>query len=180
MLRPMAELHKIQKFLRTLLDLLAGPFAQIERESDVFQTIQGWQQVEKLEDEADLVAPDTREIVVGKFAKILAFDSNLAGCGPVEASDQVQERRLSRTGRSDNRDNLANLDIKTHVFQGNRFPFPIEHLRDMHERNHQTAMIPNLRRPYSQGRKQWMEPPREGLGRARSRHARLATERLWP
>jgi len=25
-----------------------------------------------------------------------------------------------------------------------------------------------------------MEPPREGLGRARSRHARLATERLWP
>src|SRR5439155_21285366 len=102
---------QIQKLLRAFFNLLARPLPQMQRQRDIFDAIQRRQQVEKLKDEADLVAANTSEIVIREFAKILAFDSNLAGCGPVKAADQVQERRLSRTGRSDNGDNLALLDM---------------------------------------------------------------------
>src|SRR3989442_13576535 len=106
MLRPMAKLNQIQKLLRAFFNLLARPLPQMQRQRDILEAIKRREQVEKLKDEADLVAANTSEIVVREFAKILAFDSNLAGCGPVEAADQVQERRLSRTGRPDNAETL--------------------------------------------------------------------------
>ena len=143
MLHPVPELNHFQKLFRSLFDLLARPLPQMQRQRHVFQAIQGRQQVEELEDEADLVAPKTREIVIRDFTKTPAFDSNLAGSGPVEATNEVQECRFSGTGRSNDRDYLARFDMKIHILQSNRFPFTIEHLGDMRERNHQIPMIAN-------------------------------------
>src|SRR5258707_354166 len=68
------------------------------------------QQVEELEDEADLVAADSREVVVGQPGERFAVDADLAGRGTVEAADQIEERRLAGAGRSDNREHLAARD----------------------------------------------------------------------
>src|SRR5262245_160202 len=106
-------------------------------QSHILEAIQGWQQIEELKNEADLVTADTREIVIGEFIENLAFDSNLAAGRPVEAADQVQECRLSRTGRSNDGDNLPLGDIQVHVFESRGFTFSIENFGYMGERNHQ-------------------------------------------
>src|SRR2546426_11784963 len=97
---------------------------------DVLQGIQRWQQVEKLENEADLVAPDAREIVVGQLAELLTFDLDLAGCWPIQPPDQVQKRRFSRAGRPDNRDHLALLDLKIHFLERHGFALSFEDFGD--------------------------------------------------
>ena len=61
MLQPVSELHERQQLARALVDLLARPAAQVQRQADVLEARQRRQQVEELEDEADLVAPDARQ-----------------------------------------------------------------------------------------------------------------------
>ncbi len=58
------ELHQIQQFIRARLDLLARPAAQMQRQGNIFETRKRGQQVEELEDESDLVAAHTGQIIV--------------------------------------------------------------------------------------------------------------------
>jgi hypothetical protein len=57
------------------------------------------QQVEELENEADLLAAQTRQVVVGKLAHAPAIDANLTRCRPIQTANQIQQRRLAGTGR---------------------------------------------------------------------------------
>src|SRR6266446_732162 len=113
----------------------------MQRQRDVLQGIQRWQQIEKLENEADLVAPDAREIVVGKLAELLALDLDLAGSRTIQAPYQVQKRRFARAGWPDNRDHLALLDLKIHFLERHGFALSFEDFGDFLERDHQIAMI---------------------------------------
>src|SRR5437870_13179461 len=61
MLHPMAELHQLQQFSRAQFNLPPRPLSQVQGQSDVFQTVQGWQKVEKLKDRPDLIASNSRE-----------------------------------------------------------------------------------------------------------------------
>ena len=78
-LQAVAELHQSQQLARALVDLLARPAAQVQRQADVLEARQRRQQVEELKDEADLVAPDARQLVVGQAGERLAVDADLAG-----------------------------------------------------------------------------------------------------
>src|SRR5581483_4044187 len=60
MIDAMSQLHEIEELTGARLDLPPRPPAQVQRESDVFETGERRQQVEELEDEADLVAADAR------------------------------------------------------------------------------------------------------------------------
>ena len=60
-LQAVAELHERQQLARALVDFPARPATQVQRQADVLEARQRRQQVEELEDEADLVAADARQ-----------------------------------------------------------------------------------------------------------------------
>src|ERR1019366_7397982 len=79
MLETRAELHEIEQFPGALLDLAARPAAQVQRQADVFEARERRQQVEELEDEADLVASHFRQLIVGHAAERGTVDADGAG-----------------------------------------------------------------------------------------------------
>src|ERR1017187_2170328 len=69
------------------------------------------QQVEGLEDEADLPVADARQLVVGHLADQVAVDVVQALGGGIEAADQVHEGGFTGTGRSHDGDVFAAFDF---------------------------------------------------------------------
>ena len=82
----MTELHELQQLAGALVDLTARPAAQVQRQADVLEARERRQQVEELEDEADLVAADSRQLVVGETAERFAVDADFAGVAVVFAA----------------------------------------------------------------------------------------------
>ena len=105
----------------------------MEGESDILEARQRREQVEELEDEADLVASYPGEGIVRERGERFAIDVNVAGAGPVQPPNQVQERRFAGSGWSDDRGHLAGWDGQGHVVEGQdvalafeAFGYPIE------------------------------------------------------
>src|SRR6476661_7004275 len=73
------ELDEFQQFLRAIFNLLSRPVPQVQRKRDVFDAVEGREQIEELENETDLVATDASEFVVGKLAEALALDQDFTG-----------------------------------------------------------------------------------------------------
>src|SRR5262249_19741317 len=71
-----------------------------KRNQDVFKGGEVADQVERLEDETDLLAPVFVLRGLGRLCQVLAVDEYRSRCGAVESPDQVQERVLARTARA--------------------------------------------------------------------------------
>ena len=84
---------------------------------DVVQRGSPRQQVERLEDEPDLLIPDAREVVVVHPADVLAVQQVLAPRRRIETADEVHQRRLARPRGSHDGDELAALDVDRHAAQ---------------------------------------------------------------
>jgi hypothetical protein len=84
MIEAEAELNEIEQLGGTAFHLLLRPAAEVQRESHIFYAGQARKQVEKLEDEADFVAAEARQIVIGEGGGSGAVDEDFAGCGAVE------------------------------------------------------------------------------------------------
>jgi hypothetical protein len=68
------------------------------------------EQVERLEDESNLLVPDPRQLVVVHRRDFLGVQQVAALRRRVEAANQVHQRRLPGSGRSHDGDILAALD----------------------------------------------------------------------
>ena len=66
------------------------------RQLDVLQGRQPRQQLEGLEDEADAPVAELRQLVVAEGADVVAREAVVAFRGPVEAAQDVHQRRLAR------------------------------------------------------------------------------------
>ena len=81
---------------------LLFPDAPVEqRQLYVFLGCEGGNQVEALEDKADLPAPEPGEAFVGKRCYIFAGKTIAPASGLVEAADDVHQRGFSRPGTPD-------------------------------------------------------------------------------
>src|SRR5581483_10086225 len=69
---------------------------EVLRDHDVFEGGEIGNEMELLEDKPDLFGPKTIELRAGKFLHILAVDVDVTGCRPIEASNQVHQRRFAR------------------------------------------------------------------------------------
>jgi hypothetical protein len=74
------------------LRLAAG---EHQRQGHVLLGREHGEEVEELEDEADVLAPQLRELVVVKGRDLGAVDLDRAARRPVEAGQDVHERRLA-------------------------------------------------------------------------------------
>src|SRR5690348_11499240 len=94
-----------------------GP-GQVGREGDVLRRGQRGDQVEGLEDEADLVAAQPGEPGVVEPADLLAADERLPRRRPVQAGHAVHERRLAGPRRAHHRGEPAPFDGHVDAGQG--------------------------------------------------------------
>ena len=69
-----------------------------------------------LEDEADLAVPRVR------VGGVLALERHAAFVRSFEAGDHSQQRRLARSRRSQQREQLAGLDVQVDVIDGDKRP----------------------------------------------------------
>ena len=83
----------------------------------VFRGGQCGEQVVALEDEPDALPAQFRELVAVQRVDVHAADAADPGRLGVEAAQDVHERRLARSGLSDDGDEIAFLDGKGHVLQ---------------------------------------------------------------
>ena len=91
---------------------------ELERQHDVLGRGQHRQQVEELEDEADVVAAQLGQRRVVEVADLLARDRHGAGGRLVEAGEDVHQRRLAGAGRAHHGRQAAAGDVDRHVAQG--------------------------------------------------------------
>ena len=97
---------------RGLFLALVGRHAGVDqRQLDIVQRGGAREQVEGLENEADFLVADARQLVVDHLADQIAVDVVLALGRRVETADQVHQGRFARPGRSHDRDVLAALDL---------------------------------------------------------------------
>src|SRR5439155_1034690 len=105
LVRPVAsavqQTHLRQGRLDAWADVPRAAVVEQERESDVLLGRVCGQEVEELEDDPDLPAPEHRDLVVSHPREHSAVDSDLPRARLIESADQVEERgALDHSGRT--------------------------------------------------------------------------------
>ena len=89
-----------------------------ERQGHVLVDVEQRNQVEELEDEARLLAPQAGRLRVAQAADHLAVEHDLAAGGPVEPAEQLEQRALAGAGRAHQGHELAAADLERDASQG--------------------------------------------------------------
>ena len=110
MIHAVAEADRGESSFGLTLTLDARHLRVDQRELDVLQRGRACQQIEGLKNESDFLVAHCCQLVVAHCLDCRAIEDVFAGGRPVEAADDVHERRLSRSGRTHDRDVLAMLD----------------------------------------------------------------------
>ena len=92
-----------------LVRLLAG---DRQRQPDVLLCAEHGEEVEELEDEADVLAPQLRQVVVAERRHLGAVNGHRAGRRLVEPREDVHQRRLARARRAHDGGQLASGDVE--------------------------------------------------------------------
>ena len=98
-----------------------GHARQHERQLDVLGRRHPRNEMEELKDEADLLSPHPGRAEIGERRDVFSIELVDAGSGAIEKADDVQQRRLSRSRGSHDRDVLAGPDLQADVAQGVHF-----------------------------------------------------------
>ena len=83
-----------------------------EWERDVVDDAVARQQIERLEDDADVRAAVPRESVLIERAEVDAVDDDTPAAGALQTREDVQQRRLARARRAHHRDELTALHVQ--------------------------------------------------------------------
>src|SRR5215813_1135692 len=118
MMRALLESNSIQRFQ---CFLLVSHRVEVLGQHHVFERRQIGNQVELLEDEADLFCPETIELRSGEVAEIVAVDEDVSRAGAIEAADEIYQRGLARTGRPHDRKPFTFTHRKRHSIESAYF-----------------------------------------------------------
>jgi hypothetical protein len=113
----LAQLDHLQRLAGAGETLFLGDAGVDERQLHVVQRGRARQQVEGLEDEADLAVAHGRQLVVVHLGHHVAVQHVAALRGRVQAADDVHERRLARARRPHHRHVLALRDLERDAAQ---------------------------------------------------------------
>ena len=131
------EADELEQAAGARFDFLAREAFEVEREGHVLDAGERGEEVEELEDEADFVAAEAGEVVIGERGDGLAVDADFAGGGAVEAADQVEEGGLSGAGGADDGDHFAAGDVEVDGIEGDDLSLAVEMFGDGGQGNHQ-------------------------------------------
>ena len=117
-LHAVAHAHALERIGDALLALGRRHAAVRERQLDVLVDREIADQVERLEDEADLAVADAGALRRRELRDRLAGERVLAVGRRVEQAEDREQRRLAAARRSFHRDVLARLDLDVDVLKG--------------------------------------------------------------
>ena len=92
--------------------LAGGPAPVAQRHLDIVRQVQVRDQVEALEDEADLRVADPRTAIVVQRADVFAVEQVSPAAGRFQQSRDIEEGRLAGAGWPGHGDELALLDVQ--------------------------------------------------------------------
>ena len=115
-LRAVGQSDELEQLLGARLRLVALDARDLEREADVAQHRALLEQVEALEDHAD-VLPRLEQIASAELRHVAPVDAHRAGGRPFEEIDAAHERALAGTAQADDAEDLPVLDAQVHIPQ---------------------------------------------------------------
>ncbi|KAF0112693.1 MAG: hypothetical protein FD150_2285 [Rhodobacteraceae bacterium] len=112
----MPDFKVIKQFACPFAASFGRPARKIQHDRDVLFGGQKGQQVVRLKDKADLVQAQPSQIAAEPFAveHRIAIQFDPARGRGKNAADHVQQRRLARTGRAQQRDDFADMHPQIH------------------------------------------------------------------
>ena len=113
--QPMRDADALGERPRAAFRLLVLHAREQAGQRDVVADRQRRQQVEELEDEADLLAAHPRQLVVAHRRQIAIVERQRAARRAIHRAAQVQQRRLAAARRPHQRDEVAGLDLERHA-----------------------------------------------------------------
>ena len=100
-----------------------APAGELHHHLDVLVRREGGNQIEELEHKADMQAAESAQFARSVSRNILPSNHDRAAVGRFDAADDVEQRRLARSARTEYRHELARTDIEIDLTQGtNRGP----------------------------------------------------------
>ena len=137
------QTHGLQQLLGPFLSLSFGNSCQLHGEADVFQCGALIQQIEALEDHADLATLHAQLLVI-QAGQVLAVEFHSAFFRPLQQVDAANQGTLTGTGKSDNAENLALLHLKAYILQRRHLAFAgAEGLGQIFDLNNAVQAIPS-------------------------------------
>ncbi|CDN44431.1 hypothetical protein BN871_EV_00170 [Paenibacillus sp. P22] len=105
--------HRLQR----RFDLGRGCAVEHERQRDVLLQAERVEQVEILEHESELAAPEQRQLAFGQAGRIDAAHLDRAGCRLVDRRQQIEQGRLAAARRAHDADEFSGADVEIDAFQ---------------------------------------------------------------
>ena len=109
-MRPARQTNFVEQRLRARAGIARA--RDLHRDGDVLKRGQRGDEMEELEDESDLFAPELRELVLAELRDVHAVDQHVPGAWRIEPGNQAEQRGLSAAGRPDDGDKLSVRDVE--------------------------------------------------------------------
>jgi hypothetical protein len=155
MIDPMRQADPIKKVSRPRPPAArAAATRQHQRQLHVLERRQGSEEAEMLEDEADRAGSELRHLVTRQVAEVFTADRYGPLLRALETADDRQQRRLARSGRSDESDVFTFSDLERDVDEdrdgvGAPLPVSVAELLDADTRDRPNI---DVRRPLADRR----------------------------
>ena len=118
----MLDADALEKLLDAWVTFGCWNADQLEGEFDIFEDGEGWEEVEELEDGADLGSAEEGETLGIELAELGGADADGAGVGAVDAAEAIEEGGFAAARGSHEGDAFAGMDGKGDVAEnGARF-----------------------------------------------------------
>src|SRR5262249_18337544 len=91
--------------------------AKFQREQNVLLRGERGQELEKLKDDADMLATPASELVLAHLAHLAPREDDAPAGGPVDASQEVEQRRLAAAGWAFDSEERLRRDGEGEIFQ---------------------------------------------------------------
>jgi hypothetical protein len=112
--------QRVEQFVRTLPGIPGLGPGELRGQQHVVNDRHVVEQVEELEDHADLAAAEACRARFAEHVHPFVADADRPARRLVHPGDEVEQRGLARTGRSHDGHRLAGLDPQAHVIDGGR------------------------------------------------------------
>ena len=143
----MRKPHLIDELRDAFFPLPPFHSRKLERKFDILASREGWEQVKKLEDRTDTLAPESAEFVLIEPLEGLLLDRDGSLVGPVDASDAVEEGAFARSRRSHQRNPLSRGEIERNPFQNRDFAIRFCYLGDLQRFHFSTPLEDTTGKP---------------------------------
>src|SRR5262249_24055158 len=115
MIKSMPKTHSLENHARSSRSLIAGNFRESHGQFDILEHCHCRNEVECLKHNAHRAATITSKVLARHAGKIAPGYSHRSSGGSVESCDEVQQRRFSRSGCSQQSNEFSRVDGETYV-----------------------------------------------------------------